>query len=183
MSAISRAGYVRRPRTQPSDDGRKYGRSGPRRRSHRGKTTSGKRNVGLAVENRSERGKETIFMAVMRNDLGWYSTMLEKTFDSEQAARHYELREIQSRTRRTPEQEEAENLKPEVVRALYNEALISEARKEASIACHLAIDEFHVLHPEYIDSPANSAQMRHYFTSRGIESPSLEIIEEAYSSL
>jgi len=122
-------------------------------------------------------------MAVMRNDSGWYSTILEKTFDSEQAARHYELRELQSRTRRTPEQEEAENLKPEVIRALYDNEMVSHARKEAFISCEQDVFAFHEMHPEYIDSDANSAQMCHYFTSRGIESPSLEQLESAYESL
>jgi G3E family GTPase len=35
----------------------------------------------------------------------------------------------------------------------------------------------------YVDSVANSAHMRHYFRSRGIESPSLEQLEAAYESL
>lgn len=113
----------------------------------------------------------------------WYSTILEKRYDSQEAARHYELRELQSRTRRTPEQEEAEKLKPEVIRALYDNEMVSEARKEASIGCQQDVFAFHEMHPEYIDSPANAAQMQHYFASRGIESPSLEQIEGAYESL
>ena len=113
----------------------------------------------------------------------WFSSILERHYDSQEAAQHYELRELQSRTRLTPEQEEAAKLKPEVIRALYNNEVISEARKEASIACQQDVFAFHEMHPEYIDSEANAAQMRHYFTSRGIESPNLEQMEAAYLSL
>jgi hypothetical protein len=113
----------------------------------------------------------------------WYSTLLEKHYDSQEAARHYEVREVQSRGRRIPEQEEADKLKPEVIRALYYNEMISQARKEASIACKQDADAFFVMHPEYVDSVANARQMGHYFMSRGIESPSLEQMEAAYESL
>lgn len=122
-------------------------------------------------------------MAVMRNGAGWWSTILEKNYDSEQAARHFETRELMKRSVRTPEQDEADNLKPEVIRALYNNEMISQARKEANIASGQDTCAFLEMHPEYTDSPANAAQMRHYFVSRGLESPNLEELEAAFESL
>ena len=82
-----------------------------------------------------------------------------QTFDSIEALRHFEARELQRRSVRTPEEEAFDNLPAEKIREHFERLSADERTKAAQQQTIVDLGVFKELHPEFKNSDLNRAAM------------------------
>lgn len=114
----------------------------------------------------------------------WHSSLTDKTFDSREAAAHYD--EIAARTAHAATQQESEldNLTAEQVK-LVAQAMISATAdhgRQTSIDDDASV--FLTMHPEYVNNSANGGKMKAALIAKGrLQYATVHDLNEVYSEL
>jgi|SRR5579862_314041 len=139
-------------------------------------------------------------MAVKKVANGWHCTLTGHTYDSEEAANHYDRRQMLSLRGEAARKEDADlerlvtpgsgvtqSQTAEGMRRYIASEMLSIAEKEGLVASKPEIDAFIEDHADYEDAGdagvLNGHAMKTYLHDRGIRAPRYADLEAAYASL
>ena len=125
-------------------------------------------------------------MAVTKIGPGqWHSSLVDKVFDSEEAARHYDEKQEQILRGRTEQEKFLDDLPAEQLRSYLEREMLADANRDASNAGKVLVDVWLAAHPEYLDSKHNGDQIAIYLKmKRGNAMPrDTRDIDEAVEAL